>query len=53
MVSLTFKICTAYEQGFGKGIDAAHAENPYNNPPDGIEAWVIGYDELRWKRLLN
>lgn len=44
-ISKIFKICVAYEQGYGKGQKSSEDENPYSRlkEPDNYEAWNIGY----------
>ena len=38
-------ICTAYEQGYGKGQQKRDCKNPYSPSWDCDKAWQIGYDE--------
>ncbi len=38
-------ICTAYEQGVGKGRDGRKKDNPYKEGSDENEAWGYGYCE--------
>jgi hypothetical protein len=42
-VSEVFKICVAYDSGYGSGLVYDMADNPY--PPNSklAEAWDIGY----------
>lgn len=36
-------ICTAYEQGVGKGLARSLDRNPYGPGTDEYEAWGLGY----------
>jgi hypothetical protein len=49
VVTQTYKVCTAYEQGYGKGIDPFASDvNPYSTADlFGHEAWAIGFNEGR------
>lgn len=39
------EICTAYEQGYGKGYDMRKCVNPYKLLSKGWKAWDYGYSE--------
>ena len=43
-------ICTAYEQGYGKGLDLRKCVNPYSLMSDGWHSWNCGYSEGANKR---
>lgn len=44
-ISKTYKICDAYEAGFGTGIDGKEYTNPYDPTIEEYEAWDIGFFE--------
>ena len=43
-------VCTAYEQGYGKGQDSRNCKNPYRHKADEWWAWDYGYSEGYRKR---
>lgn len=43
-------ICTAYESGFGQGLDSRTVRNPYETFSDESLAWGYGYDSGYKKR---
>ena len=38
-------ICTAYEQGYGHGLERRNLGNPYKKDSDEWQAWDYGYSE--------
>ena len=40
-----FRICLAYESGFGKGLEASNDSNAYHEETDLWYAWNFGYQE--------
>lgn len=43
-VSKVFKICMAYEQGYGEGFHDKPKKDPFKPGVDCSEAWNIGYE---------
>lgn len=45
MISEVFRVCDAYEAGYGKGQVCSPDLNPYSEGSKECEAWGIGYQK--------